>query len=183
MTTKQAVHLTLSQIGKNGLDGVVCEATSLPAALRTLGLDKLSTATLKRVCAELHRQGLLEITKGKKQTKLQLSVKGIHRLQRSQLDTINIKEPVQWDGIWRMVTYDVPRTKAAERRLFVEQLKRLGFTMVRESVWFHPFPCFSELGELLRYTGLERYTTLAEISKLDNVTLGKLRWKQPLAHQ
>lgn len=180
MTTKQAVHVALGQIGKNGLDGVVCEATSLPAALRTLGLDKLTTPTLKRVCAELHRQKLVEITKGKRQFKLQLSVKGIHRLQRAQLDTVTIPEPIEWDGIWRMVTYDVPRTKAAERRLFVDQLKRLGFTMVRESVWFHPFPCFDQLGELLRYTGLERHTTLAEISKLDNVTLGKLRWKQPL---
>lgn len=181
MTTKQAVHVALGQIGKNGLDGVVCEATSLPVALRRLGLDKLTTATLKRVCAELHRQNLVEITKGKKQLRLQLSVKGIHRLQRAQLDMVSIPEPVTWDGLWRMVTYDVPRAKAAERRLFVDQLKRLGFTMVRESVWFHPFPCFKELGELLRYTGLERYVTLAEISKLDNVTLGKLRWKQPLA--
>lgn len=179
MTTKQALHVTLRQIGKNGLDGVVCEATSLPEALQVIGLDKLSTPTLKRVCAELHRQKLVEITKDNAHLRLQLSVKGIHRLQRSQLDTIAIPEPATWDGIWRMVTYDVPRTKAAERRLFVEQLKRLGFTMVRESVWFHPHPCFSQLGELLRYTGLERYTTLAEISKLDHVTLGKLRWQQP----
>ena len=174
MTTKQAVRISLERIGKNGLSGVVCETTSLPSALRQLGLDKLSTPTLKRVCAEIHRQKLVEITKSKKQLKLQLSVKGIHRLQRAQIDLIAIAEPVAWDGIWRMVTYDVPRTKAAERRLLVDQLKRLGFTMVRESVWFHPHPCFDALKELLRYTGLERYTTLAEISKLDNVTLGKL---------
>lgn len=180
MTTKQAVRISLSQIGKNGLDGVVCETTSLPNALRQLGLDKLSTPTLRRVCAELHRQKLVEITKSKKHLTLQLSVKGIHRLQRAQLDTVTIPEPIEWDGIWRMVTYDVPRTKAAQRRLFVEQLKRLGFTMVRESVWFHPHPCFIQLGELLRYTGLERYTTLAEISKLDSITLGKLRRETPI---
>ena len=179
MTTKQAVHLTLGQIGKNGLDGVVCEATSLPAALRSIGLDKLTSTTLKRVVAELHRQKLVEIIKGKKQLKIQLSVKGIHRLQRSQLDTVNIPQPVKWDGSWRMVTYDVPRTKAAQRRLFVDQLKRLGFTMVRESVWFHPYPCFDQLSELLSYTGLERSVTLAEISRLDTVTLGKLRRAHP----
>ncbi len=179
MTTKQAVYVSLGQIGKNGLSGVVCEATSLPSALRTLGLDKLSTATLKRVCAEFHRQQLVEITKGTKQIKLQLSVKGIHRLQRAQLNTITIPEPVKWDGLWRMVTYDVPRTKAAERRLFVEQLKRLGFSMVRESVWFHPYPCFSELEELLRYTGLDRCVTLAEVMKLDNVTRSRLSRTYP----
>ena len=42
MTTKQALNAALSLVGKNGLDGVVCEATSLPEALRSLGLDKLT---------------------------------------------------------------------------------------------------------------------------------------------
>jgi DNA-binding transcriptional regulator PaaX len=74
-----------------------------------------------------------------------------------------------------MVTYDVPRTKAAERRLFVDQLKRLGFTMVRESVWFHPFPCFDELSNLAAYCGIVRHVTFGEIDRLDTVTREKLR--------
>lgn len=174
MTTKQALKVTLALIGKNGLDGVVCEATSLPDALRTLGLDKLSSATLQRICAELHRQKLIEITTAKSTYRLQLTVKGIHRLQRAQLDDISIKEPVEWDGLWRMVTYDVPRTYSAKRRLFTEQLKRLGFTMVRESVWFHPNPCFDEVIDLARRCSVERYITLAEVSRLDNITLSRL---------
>ena len=175
MTTKQALKVTLELIGKNGMSGVVCEATSLPEALRKLGLDKLSSSTLQRVCAELHRQALVEITVVQSTYKLQLTVKGIHRLQRAQLDDIAIKEPVEWDGLWRMVTYDVPRTHSAKRRLFTEQLKRLGFAMVRESVWFHPNPCFDEVIDLARRCSVERYITLAEVSRLDNITLRKLR--------
>lgn len=174
MRTKPALNSALELIGKNGLDGVVCEATSLPEALRLLGLNKLTTPTLKRVCAELHRQDLIEITKGKKALKLQLSVKGAKRLQRSTLDKLSIPEPVAWDGIWRMVTYDVPRAQSAQRRLFAEQLKRLGFVMVRESVWFHKHPCFEAVLDLARYCNLQRHITLAEVSRLDNITLDKL---------
>lgn len=175
MTTKQALNLSLKLIGENGLSGVVCEATSLPEGLRAIGLDSLPPSMLSRVTAELHRQHLVEMTKEKHHLRLQLSVKGIHRLQRSLLDDIAISEPQNWDGLWRMVTYDIPRSQSASRRLFATQLKRLGFSMVRESVWFHRNPCFDAVLELAKYCNIQRHITLAEISRLDNVTLEKLR--------
>ena len=175
MTTKQAVNLSLQIIGKNGMDGVVCEATSLPAALTTAGLDKLRPSTLARVAAELRRQKLIEIARNGKHLHLQLSVKGIHRLQRSEINKITIEEPTTWDGLWRMVTYDVPRAQSAQRRLFAQELRRLGFVMIRESVWFHRYPSFDAVLELARYCNLQRHITLAEISRLDQVTLDKLR--------
>ena len=175
MTTKQAVNLSLEIIGKNGMNGVVCEATSLPEALNTIGLDKLKPSTFNRVTAELRRQKLIETTRDGKHFRIQLSVKGIHRLQRAQIDKITVPEPLGWDGIWRMVTYDVPRAQSSQRRLFSEQLKRLGFVMVRESVWFHNSPCFDAVLELARYFNLQRHITLAEITRLDQVTLDRLR--------
>lgn len=174
MTTKQAINLSLETIGKNGMNGVVCEATSLPEALRIAGLDKLKPSTLSRVTAELNRQKLVETVRDGKHFRVQLSVKGIHRLQRSGIDKITVNEPTAWDGIWRMVTYDIPRTQSAQRRLFTKQLRRLGLVMVRESVWFHKDPCFEAILELARYCNLQRHITLAEITRLDSVTLEKL---------
>ena len=130
---------------------------------------------MSRVSAEIRRQHLVEITRSSQTTRLQLSVAGVHRLQRAQIDSIDIEEPLQWDGTWRMVTYDVPRHKSAERRLFYHELKRLGFMMVRESVWFHPYPCFEAINQLATYCGLQRCITVAEISRLDTITLEKLR--------
>ncbi len=175
MTTKQAVNTALDVIGKNGLSGVVCEATSLPEALRAVGLDKLRSSTLSRVTAELRRQKLIETGRDGKHFRLQLSVKGVHRLQRAALSSISLPEPTQWDGIWRMVTYDVPRAQSTQRRLFASQLRRLGFVMVRESVWFHRYPCFDAVLEIARYCNLQRHITLAEISRLDQISLEKLR--------
>ena len=174
MTTKPAINLSLQVIGKNGMDGVVCEATSLPLALATAGLDKLRPSTLARVAAELRRQKLVEIRKNGKHLHVQLSVKGIHRLQRSEISKITIEEPSSWDGLWRMVTYDVPRAQSAQRRLFAQELRRLGFVMIRESVWFHRYPSFDAVLELARYCNLQRSITLAEITRLDQVTLDKL---------
>lgn len=180
MKTKQAVNLALGVIGRNGMSGVVCEATSLPAALHAAGLDNLTPATRDRVAAELRRQGLVEISKqDKKHLLLQLSVKGIHRLQRAQVGDIDIPEPALWDKKWRMVTYDIPATHSIKRRLFTTELRRLGFVMVRESVWFHPHPCFDQLDELVRYCGIVPYVTFAEISRLDTTTVERLKRLQP----
>lgn len=180
MKTKQAVNLALGVIGQNGMSGVVCEATSLPAALHAAGLDNLTPTTRDRVAAELRRQSLVEISKqDKKHLLLQLSVKGIHRLQRAQVGDIGIPEPALWDKKWRMVTYDIPATHSIKRRLFTTELRRLGFVMVRESVWFHPHPCFDQLDELVRYCGIVTYVTFAEISRLDTTTVERLKRLQP----
>ncbi|NCU30198.1 hypothetical protein EOL73_01150 [Candidatus Saccharibacteria bacterium] len=180
MKTKQAVNVALGVIGRNGMSGVVCEATSLPTALKVAGLGNLTHDTLDRVAAELRRQGLLEISKrDKKHLLLQLSVKGIHRLQRSEIGAVTIPEPTLWDKKWRMVTYDIPATYSIKRRLFTTELRRLGFAMVRESVWFHPHPCFDQLDELVRYCGIVPYVTFAEISRLDKTTLEKLKRHYP----
>lgn len=175
MTTKQAVNLSLQVIGRNGMDGVVCEATSLPGALIAAGMDKLRPSTLSRVTAELHRQKLVEVKKNGKHLHVQLTVKGIHRAQRAEISKISVDEPAAWDGLWRMVTYDVPRAQSAQRRLFAQELRRLGFVMIRESVWFHKYPSFEAVLELARFCNVQRYITLAEISRLDQVTLDKLR--------
>ena len=180
MKTKQAVNLALGVIGRNGMSGVVCEATSLPAALHAAGLDNLTPTTRDRVAAELRRQSLVEISKqDKKHLLLQLSVKGIHRLQRAQVGDIGIPEPALWDKKWRMGTYDIPATHSIKRRLFTTELRRLGFVMVRESVWFHPHPCFDQLDELVRYCGIVPYVTFAEISRLDTTTVERLKRLQP----
>lgn len=180
MKTVQAINVALEVVGKNGMSGVICEATSLPAALRVAGLSNLTATTLARVSAELRRQKLIEIHKhGKNHLLIQLSVKGIHRLQLAEVRRVAINEPALWDKKWRMVTYDVPRSLSTKRRLFTRELERLGFTMVRESVWFHPYPCFDELANLAAYCGIVRYVTFGEIDRIDMVTKDKLHHAYP----
>ena len=179
MKTTLAVNIVLEQIGSEGLSGVRLRGSSVPEALKQLKLDDFDDATLASVVAELRRQNLIEISKKPSEYLFQLSVKGIHRLQRAQVERITIPRPEAWDKKWRMVTYDVPRAQSAQRRLFARQLERLGFTMIRESVWFHPHPCFSQVEDIIGYCGLQRYVTMAEIARIDNVSLGKLKRAHP----
>ena len=179
MTTKDAVNVTLGIIGNNGMSGIEVLAYSKSAAIALVCPSDFTTDLSARVAAEINRQGLVETAQSHNKFRLQLSVKGIHRLQRAEIERVKIQRPDEWDGLWRMVTYDVPRAQNAQRRLFTRQLERLGFAMIRESVWFHPYPCFGQVETIVTYCGLQRYVTLAEISRIDNVSLAKLKRAYP----
>ena len=179
MTTKFAVDTVLGIVGDNGLSGIDVLAHSLTAAIDRVCPADFEPTLKQRVAAELQRQSLIESTHSHNKFRIQLSVKGIHRLQRAQVERVHIPKPDTWDGLWRMVTYDVPRAQSAQRRLFTRQLERLGFTMIRESVWFHPHPCFTQVESIMTYCGLQRYVTFAEITRIDNISLNKLNRAYP----
>lgn len=170
---KEILNRALRIIGENGLGGVSTEASSITDAVRRLEMNSETTPP-HRILDEFRRQDLVTVTRLKGQVHFALTVKGIHRLQKAQLDTLNIATPERWDNRWRMITYDAPSSFRKQRYQLVTELKRLGFFMIKESTWVHPFPCYDVLSELVRYCSMQRYVTIAEITRFDPVTAQKL---------
>lgn len=178
---KRAVNAALETIGARGLSGVVAEANSFYGALERLDAfpPQASVADRRAIAANLTRLGLVEVTKQTSHLIIQPSVKGVHRLQRARISELSVRTPKHWDGSWRLVSYDIPARYARQRRLFTSELHRLGFTMIKESTWFHPYPCFDVLSELITYCSLSDYVMVAEISRLDEASLRKLMRAYP----
>lgn len=174
--TKQALNSVLETIGARGLSGIVVPATSLQAALEQLEVfpEGASPAERRQLTANLRRQGLIEVSKKAGEMVLQPSVKGVHRLQRAQINALFIRPQQRWDGTWRMVSYDIPARYTKQRRLFTAELHRLGFTLIKDSTWFHPYPCFDALSELVAYCGLTNFVMVAEIARIDEYSLRRL---------
>ncbi len=88
--------------------------------------------------------------------------KAKRRLNHIELDNIFIKEPREWDRKWRVLLYDIPATHRdkSARYYLVEQLHRLGFSMVQKSMWVYPYECSQEIREIADRLGLQRYMTL-----------------------
>lgn len=171
--TKEILNRALRIIGENGMGGISAKATSITDAVRVLGMNTDETPP-SRLLDEFRRQALVTVTQLKGQVHFALTVKGIHRLQKAQLSSLTITRPERWDNRWRMVTYDAPATFRKQRYELVVELRRLGFFMIKESTWVHPYPCYDVLSELVRYCSMQRYVTIAEIVRFDPVTAGKL---------
>lgn len=80
-----------------------------------------------------------------------LTKNGKRRILKYSLDELTIEKPNSWDGRWRLVIYDVPKSKKYLRDVFRGTLKNLGFYQLQESVWLYPFPCEPQVTFLREY--------------------------------
>lgn len=183
--TTLALNALLETVSSRGLSGVNVTAPTLFVALEQLEAfpSRSSPAEKRALVANLRRQGLVEVSKLSDTIRIQPSVKGVHRLQRAQLGTLYVTPQQRWDGTWRMVSYDIPARYASQRRLFTAELHRLGFSLVKDSTWFHPYPCFDVISELVAYCGLTNYVMVAEVARLDEHTLRRLLKAHPALHR
>jgi DNA-binding transcriptional regulator PaaX len=177
---KELVENFLKAVGANGLSGVDVRANNAISALDELGFASVSRERRYRMLNDVRRGELMTITQDKdNRVHFQLTVKGIHRLQRQQIDKLRVSPQRSWDHLWRVVMFDVPAQYSRQRALFTRELKRMGFEMIQQSVWTHPHPCFDVISELAVYCNLQRYITLCEVTRIDDSTTRKLLRRYP----
>lgn len=176
LDTRQLVITSLKIIGAGGLMGVAAVAPNTVMAFEKLGVFDTQNPNHKRhrLLAELRRQGLIFESTDGDQMRLQLSVKGIHRLQRIEIEELTINNPRTWDKKWRMVMFDIPTRRQESRYLLTSQLRRLGFVMIQRSFWVHPHPCFEVVEKVVVYANVQQFVSVAEISRIDETTTKRL---------
>ncbi len=101
---------------------------------------------------------------------LRLTKKAEHRLQQQEVEAICITPAKRWDGVWRIVFFDIPEPMKTKRDQFAARLKHLGFGVLQRSVFICPHPCRDEVVQLARYYAVDQYTTYIETSYIDNDT-------------
>ena len=74
-----------------------------------------------------------------------LTVNGRKKSLEYNLDKMEIKKPLKWDGLWRMVIFDIPENKKPARNALSFKLRKLGFYPLQKSVYIHPFDCKEEI--------------------------------------
>lgn len=93
----------------------------------------------------MKRDRLINFKEDGKISKIIILEKGKEKLLKYDLDNLEIKKPKRWDGVWRIVTFDVPENKKSARNALRSKLKELGFRQLHKSVFIYPYPCLSEI--------------------------------------
>ena len=93
-------------------------------------------AKRKGFLATQERQGSLSVT---------LTYKGREHLLKLQRLGLAVPKPAEWDGKWRLVTFDIPEKRRYARDTFRLALKRMGFLKLEGSLWVYPDECRDEL--------------------------------------
>lgn len=109
-------------------------------------------------------------------TKIVLSEKGQKRVLAFDIDNLKIKKPAKWDGIWRLIIYDIPHRRRRVRDTLRYKLKELGFYEWQKSVFVCPFPCRDEIDFVIEFFEIRPYVRYAELSNPTNEAELKLHF-------
>jgi|SRR3989344_1460343 len=99
---------------------------------------------------------------------LVLSEAGKKKSLRFNLDIMTIQKPKRWDGVWRLVLFDIPESQKQERDAFAQKLKQIGFQSLQKSAFIFPYECKDELDFMIEILNLRRYVRSMLVQHIDN---------------
>lgn len=92
-----------------------------------------------------------------------LTIKGAYEILRLRFVEHMIGErKKKWDGVWRIMIFDIPEEKRKYRDFMRRLLKDNGFEMWQFSVWVTKYNPEPALRDLLKYLCLHKYYSIIE---------------------
>ena len=132
--------------------GIVFVAPGMAPLLRGLARNqfgdksKAAVAARARRLRELQKRKLIKFTElGGGGVEIELTHLGKKIVRIYDLDKIRLVKPKDWDGKWRVLMYDIPKSKKKASDAFRGKIKQLGLFPLQKSVWVSAYDCFSEL--------------------------------------
>ena len=122
---------------------------------------------IERNLESLIRSGLLKKTfdsNGDAHVELTKKGKWEAFIRGNSRDTLKQK----WDGMWRMVIFDVPLSKNTLRRELRRAMSLYGFVMIQKSVWAYPHACDDFIELIKSHLGIANDVLYMKVLYLEN---------------
>lgn len=143
------------------IGGVVVAVVALPGMAPVLNLfggnNKRSQYKLRRALYQLKKNKLVNIYYKGNEEFIEITEKGKKRLLQYDYDNIKIKMPKKWDGMWRIVIFDIPEKRKKARNAVVMKLKEIGFYSIQKSTYISPYECKDEIDFIGEHLFIRKY--------------------------
>lgn len=117
---------------------------------------------LQQTLERFEKRGLIE----GKEKKYRVTAKGKAFFSRYR-KKVRDRALKQWDGKWRLVSFDVPNKYRERRDVLRSSLKETGFYQLQKSVWIAPYEMTKEFWKFIVMNGLHRYCKVMLIEVLE----------------
>ncbi len=129
---------------------------------------KINERSLREAIKNLYKSKMIDYKENSDGTvNLILTEGGKSKILKYNLDKIEIKKPVQWDKLWRLVIFDIPEDKNKGRKALGAKLKELGFYPMQKSVFIHPYECKDEIDFITEMFELVPYVRFLRVKDVD----------------
>jgi phenylacetic acid degradation operon negative regulatory protein len=117
------------------------------------GYEEYSHRPMNRnLLLELERQRFLEQTgRVGKDPVYRITAAGI---ERTRIVNPHAEWGRTWDGVWRVVTFDLPEVRRKDRQLLWRALRARKLGLLQRSVWIWPHPLQAILEEIVQVEGV-----------------------------
>src|SRR3989344_1042776 len=131
----------------------------------------------KRFLQDLKRLQRRELIKYKElpdgKVEMTITKNGTEKLLSYDLDNLQLKKPEKWDGLWRLVMFDIPHYHKKARDAFRQKLKDMRFYPLQKSVFLTPYPCEDEIDFLGTIFNVRNCVLILDVKTFEGE--GKLR--------
>ncbi len=117
------------------------------------GIPELKKASLSQALRRLRLDGYIERDVKEGQV--------IFKLTQLGKDSLGIDDQ-EWDGLYRIVIFDIPENKRVIRDLFRRRLKDWEFNNWQRSVWVSKKNITEKLRKLIKDLGIEQWVAVVE---------------------
>lgn len=139
---------------------------NLPQVLKFLGVvgakDKFR---VKRTIYNLKEKRLVNFHKN---DAIEITEKGKKRVLQYDIEDIDIKIPLKWDGYWRIVIFDIPEKFKRARNALNRKIKDLGFFPLQKSVFVYPHECRNEIDFVSEFFDIGKFVHYIVAKELDS---------------
>jgi len=99
---------------------------------------------------------------------VEITENGKRRKLSYDFENLKIKKPKVWDGLFRVVIFDIPEKKKNIRRLLRYKLKDMGFHPIQDSVLVTPYDCREEIDFLRGYLFSDSHVKYLVVKDIDD---------------
>lgn len=99
---------------------------------------------------------------------IEITENGKKEVLKYKLDEIKIKEQKRWDGVWRVIMFDIPEKKKVARDGLTLKLIKMGCAPIQKSVFVTPYECEREIKFTGEYFDVSKHIIFIETKKISN---------------
>jgi len=156
------------------LGGLIVASFALPNLPQVFSFFGIKNAKdryrMKRAIESLKKGKLIEIYEKGDDEIMEITEKGKKKILKYKFDDMNLVRPKKWDGLWRIISFDIPERYKRERNALTGKLKDMEIYPLQKSVFICPFECHNEIdfvGEVLDVRKYIHYFVAKEIDEKD----------------
>lgn len=131
--------------------------------------NKSRRQQIRKTFKQLRRQRLVEEREINGKTTMVLSEAGQRRVLEYKLDDIKIQPMEKWDGIWRIIIFDIPEKMKKAREALRSKLKFWDCYPLQKSIFVTPYKCRDEIDFVTEIFRVSPYVRLIEAKIFDGV--------------